>query len=391
MSMKSNRRKFLLMSVSGAASLAMPNVIRAQDAELRIGMLAALSGPITAWGLASMRGAQMAFDAANKAGGVQVGGTKMNVKFIPYDDQFNAAQASAQANRLISQDRVSLILGPIGSPPSLGALPVTQPAKALQLCDGFAPGILRNEWNGAYAFRLIMTPGEFADGLIGWYKKNLPQVKRIGLISPNDSVGQLVMPLYTSAYQKHGFEVFSEFYERGSKEFTPLILRLNAQKIDAIDLTINPPGDAGLLMRQGRQAGFRGQFMQSGGAGADELIGVAGSAAEGLLYYDPLNLEIPQVREFQEAYVGRWGGVMNAQAPTYFAMGRVVMEAVRRAGTSDATKVRDEILQLPGFDTGVFGKFGLTGREAYGVNHQVVWPYYLKQVEGGRPVLKASF
>lgn len=386
-----DRREFTSLSAAGAALLAMPRLARAQEAELRIGMLAALSGPVTAWGLASMRGAQMAVDAANQAGGVQVGATRMNVRLIAYDDQLNAAQASAAANRLISQDRVSFILGPVGSPPSLGALPVTQPAKVLQLCDGFAPGILRNEWNGAFAFRLIMTPGEFADDLIGWYKQNLPPLRRIGLVAPNDSVGQLVMPLYSSAYKKHGLEVVTEFYERGSKEFTPLMLRLNGQRVDAIDLTINPPGDAGLLMRQGRQNGFRGQFMQSGGAGAEELIGVAGSAAEGLLFYDPLNLDLPEVRRFQEAYIGRWGGIMNAQAPTYFAMARVLMEAVRRAESLDTTRVRDEILNLPGFDTGVLGKFGLTGQEAYGVNHQVVWPFYLKQVQNGRQALRASF
>jgi branched-chain amino acid transport system substrate-binding protein len=389
--MHGNRRTFLQFSATAAAALALPGIAQAQETEVRIGMLAALSGPVTAWGLASMRGAQMAVDAMNKAGGLEVGSTKLPVRLIPYDDQLNAAQASTQASRLVSQDRVSFILGPIGSPPSLGALPVTQPSRVLQLCDGFAPGLLRNEWNGAFSFRLITTPGEFADGLIGWYKQNLPNVRRVGLVAPNDAVGQLVMPLYTSAYQKHGFEVVSEYYERGSKEFTPLVLRLNGQKVDAIDLTINPPGDSGLFMRQGRQAGFRGQFMQSGGAGAEETIGIAGSAAEGLLFYDPLNLELPEVRQFHEAYVARWGGVMNAQAPTYFAMARVLMEAIRRTGGFDTTRVRDEFQNLQGFDTGVLGKFKLTGKEAYGVNHQVVWPYYLKQAQGARQVLRASF
>jgi len=393
--MKITRRKFAMSSAAlAAAGVANFNILRearAQAEEIRIGMLAALSGPTTAWGLASQRGVQMAVDEANEAGGLQIGGRKVPLKLISYDDQGNPAQASAAANRLISQDKVVAIMGPVGSPPSLGALPVTQPAKILQMCDGFAPALLKNEWNGAYVFRLFMTPMEFAGRFIGWYKENLPQAKRVGIVAPNDSVGQLVMPLYVESYKKAGFEPIIEFYERGSKEFTPLMLRLNAQRVDIIDLSINPPGDSGLMIRQARQSAFRGRFVQTGGAGADELIGLAGNFAEGLLFYEPLDWSVPTVAAFQAAYTKRWPGVMNSQSPTYFAATRILIEAIRRTGGGDSTQLRDMIETMAGYDTGVLGSFGLTGKETYGVNHQFLWPFYLKEVKDGKPVTRAVF
>ena len=54
-------------------------------------------------------------------------------------------------------------------------------------------------------------------------------------------------------------------FERGIKEFTPLILRMMAQKVDAFEFDGNSPGDAGLMLKQIRQAGFKGKVIQIGG------------------------------------------------------------------------------------------------------------------------------
>ena len=64
------------------------------------------------------------------------------------------------------------------------------------------------------------------------------------MLAPNDAVGQSVAGAFAEDYRKQGFEVVLDLFERGIKEFTPLILRMMAQKVDAFEFDGNSPGDA---------------------------------------------------------------------------------------------------------------------------------------------------
>jgi branched-chain amino acid transport system substrate-binding protein len=67
-------------------------------------------------------------------------------------------------------------------------------------------------------------------------------------------------------------------------------------------------------------------------------------------------------------------------------------ESIKRAGSLDATKVRAALETTDGFDAGVFAapiKWG--GKELYGVNHQMLNPYYFSEVKGGKIIKRATF
>lgn len=84
-------------------------------------------------------GVQIAADQINEQGGLKLAGKTYKLEVIPYDDQYNAAQAKTAADRLVNRDEVKVIFGPVGSPGAMGSLPVTQPAKVIQFVDGYAP------------------------------------------------------------------------------------------------------------------------------------------------------------------------------------------------------------------------------------------------------------
>ena len=230
---------------------------------LKIGGVGPLSGGGTAWGLAAQRGIGLAMDDLNAAGGIKVGGKTYKLELIMYDDQYTGQGGKLAAERLVNQDKVKFIIGPVGSPPALGVISVTNPAKVIALTNGYAPQILKNDTPDPYNFRIYNTNIEFGPPMIKWLKENVPAIKKVALLAPNDAVGQSVAGALAEDYRKQGFEAVVDLFERGIKEFTPLILRMMAQKVDAFEFDGNSPGDAGLMLKQIRQAGFRGPSFRS--------------------------------------------------------------------------------------------------------------------------------
>lgn len=373
---------FLVCGAAGA---------HAQDV-IKIGGIGPLSGGGTAWGLAAQRGIQLAVDDINAAGGFKAEGKTYKLELIMYDDQYTGQGGKAAAERLVNQDKVKFIIGPVGSPPALGVIGVTNPAKVLALTNGYAPQILKNDTPDPYNFRIYNTNIEFGPPLIKWLKENVPTVKKVALLAPNDAVGQSVTSALAEDYRKQGFEAVVDLFERGTKEFTPLILRMMAQKVDAFEFDGNAPGDAGLMLKQIRQAGFKGTVIQIGGPAIDEIMEIAGSAAEGFMSYDIFDWDTEIGKKLRAAYEKKYGkGIINAFMPAFYHSVLLLTEAIKRADSTDTTKVRAALETTDGFDAGIYGPIKWVGKESYGVNRQMVMRYYLAEVKGGKIIKRAKF
>ena len=359
---------------------------------LKIGGVGPLSGGGTAWGLAAQRGMEIAIEEINAAGGVKAEGKAYKLQLVMYDDQYTGAGGKAAAERLVNQDKVKFIIGPVGSPPALGVISVTNPAKVIALTNGYAPQILKNDTKDPYNFRIYPTNIEFGPPLIKWLKENAPEVKKVGMLAPNDAVGQSVAGALAEDYRKQGFEVSLELFERGIKEFTPLILRMMAQKVDAFEFDGNSPGDAGLMLKQIRQAGFKGKVIQIGGPGSDEIIEIAGAAAEGFLSYGVFDWDTPAGKKLRPIYEQKYGkGIINQFMPAFYHTVFLLVDAIKRADSTDTDKVRDALDAMNGFDAGVYGPVKWAGKDSYGVNRQLMFTYYLAEVKDGKLVTKAKF
>jgi branched-chain amino acid transport system substrate-binding protein len=376
-----------------AAALITAGLGSAQAQEtLKIGGVGPLSGGGTAWGLAAQRGMEIAIEEINAAGGVKAEGKVYKLQLVMYDDQYTGAGGKAAAERLVNQDKVKFIIGPVGSPPALGVISVTNPAKVIALTNGYAPQILKNDTKDPYNFRIYPTNIEFGPPLIKWLKENAPEVKKVGMLAPNDAVGQSVAGALAEDYRKQGFEVSLELFERGIKEFTPLILRMMAQKVDAFEFDGNSPGDAGLMLKQIRQAGFKGKVIQIGGPGSDEIIEIAGAAAEGFLSYGVFDWDTPAGKKLRPIYEQKYGkGIINQFMPAFYHTVFLLVDAIKRADSTDTDKVRDALDAMNGFDAGVYGPVKWAGKDSYGVNRQLMFTYYLAEVKDGKLVTKAKF
>jgi branched-chain amino acid transport system substrate-binding protein len=371
-----------------AATLAGGAAVQAEDKTLAIGLLGPLSGGAASYGVELMRGAELRVEEINKAGGLKVGADAYRIKLVPYDHKAQAADTATATNKLIFQDKVKYIIGNAVGATCNAAQTITEPNKVMFAFVCWGTNNLAPE--KPYSFRSMLSQWELAEPFYRWVKENHPKIKRVAAISPNDTSGKDTNIAVVKALKALGFEVAAdEYYERGTKDFYPVLTKILAQKPDMLDVAAAPPGEAGLILKQAMELGFKGAKGWTAGINPFTIISVAGpEAAEGV--WSPANINVKgdhvsaAVRKFGETYEKRYGEVPGAIAVANYAAFDVFTQAMQKAGSVDTDKVL-AVLTKEQFQT-VWGPLALGGKETYGIDRQFLYPLVISEVRQGKVV-----
>ncbi len=385
--MKSIWVKRALVAVASAAGFVWTGPALAQTDVLRIGVVSALSGPGSEWGLAQDGGIKIAAMEANAKGGLKVGDKTYKIEVISYDDQYKAAQSVSGATRLIEQDKVKFVFGPLGSAATLAVKPLWEKNKILAIIGAYSEKALDKDTK--YSYRGYPTQTEFAGPIVQWLKKSHPNLKTVAQIEPNDETGWASSRLLKTEYEAAGYKIISaELVERSVKDFQPVLTRVLATKPDIIELGTTPTGTAGLMVRQAREMGFKGQFVKIGGPGVPQLVAAAGKEfAEGLITYAAADATTPAYKELEKKYAQVLKPPMNEFVVYFYDMGNMLLKAMQQAGTvEDTDKVRAEFEKLSPYK-GIQGTVRWGGMEDYGSNHQVLTPVFVGKIKNGEQAI----
>ncbi|HVQ76403.1 MAG TPA: ABC transporter substrate-binding protein [Candidatus Binatia bacterium] len=382
------RRSIGGLALAGLAALAAGGTVQAADKTLTIGLLGPLSGGAAAYGVELLRGAEMKIDEINKAGGLKVGPDTYQIKLVSYDHKAQAADTATATNKLVFQDKVKYIIGNAVGATCNAAQTITEPNKVMFTFVCWGTSNLAPE--KPYSFRSMLSQWELAEPFYRWVKENHPKIKKVAVISPNDTSGKDTNTAVVKALTALGFEVTAdEYYERGTKDFYPVLTKMLAAKPDMLDVAAAPPGEAGLILKQAMELGFKGAKGWTAGINPFTIIGVAGrEAAEGV--WSPATINVkgdhvsPAVRKFGEAYEKRYGEVPGAIAVSNYAALDVFTQAMQKAGSIDTDKVL-AVLGKEHFDT-VWGSLAIGGKDTYGIDRQFLYPFVISEVRGGKVV-----
>jgi branched-chain amino acid transport system substrate-binding protein len=386
--MRMHRSIATLATLALAAALAAAGAVQADDKTLTIGLLGPLSGGAASYGVELMRGAELRVEEINKAGGLKVGADAYRIKLVSYDHKAQAADTATATNKLIFQDKVKYIIGNAVGATCNAAQTITEPNKVMFAFVCWGTNNLAPE--KPYSFRSMLSQWELTEPFYRWVKENHPKIKRVAAISPNDTSGKDTNTAVVKALKALGFEVASdEYYERGTKDFYPVLTKILAQKPDMIDVAAAPPGEAGLILKQAMELGFKGAKGWTAGINPFTIISVAGrEAAEGV--WSPANINVKgdhvsaAVRKFGETYEKRYGEVPGAIAVANYAAFDVFTQAMQKAGSVDTDKVL-AVLTKEQFQT-VWGPLAIGGKETYGIDRQFLYPLVISEVRQGKVV-----
>jgi branched-chain amino acid transport system substrate-binding protein len=352
--------------------------------ELKLGAMGPMSGGAAQWGLGMEAAATLAAAEVNAQGGLQVGDKKCHVTIVSYDSKYTADGAAAGSNALASQD-IKFIIGPVGSPENTGIKPVA--ARNGQLAWNASYAINALEAKYPLMFHIAPGPSAWADTLIKTAKQTFP-MKSVALIAPNDQGGTDIVKVDAAAYRDNGVTTNEEYYQRGTTNFAPIITRVMAAHPDVVDTASSPPGDAGVIIKQLRLAGFEGPIGRLGGPGTDEILRVAGGldVVKNFYWFETVPTEDPKVRAIDDLYrklVGKepvGGTSFWADLPA----ARLTLKAISAAGTiDDVQKVAEALRKLPVEDPNM-GKGVWSGQKAFAINQELFFPFGVGIIKDGK-------
>ncbi len=321
--------------------------------EIVIGEVAAMTGNTATFGQSAHAGTQMAVDEANAAGGVL--GKK--IKLITEDDQSKQGEAGIVAKKLISREKIVALLGEVSSSRSLEMAPICQKAGVPMISPASTNPKVTEE--GDHIFRVC-----FIDPFQGTVMAKFAMArgwKKVAILTDakqDYSVG--LTQFFKEYFAKNGGTIVSEqSYGSGDKDFKAQLTALKAAAPDAV-FAGGYYNEAGLIISQARELGITVPFLGGDGWDSSSLIQVAGKAIEGCYFSNHFSNEDtnPVIQDFVTKFKAKHGNVPDAMAALGYDSAKILIDSIKRAGTTEGKALRDAIAQTKDFE-GITGKITL--------------------------------
>jgi branched-chain amino acid transport system substrate-binding protein len=328
----------------------------AQDVIL-IGHVGSLTGPSATFGLSTDNGIKLALAEANKKGGVK--GKQLAVKTL--DDQGKPEEAATAATRLITQDRVAVLLGEVASSRSLAMAPIADSNQVPMISSASTNARVTKDGDKTrpYVFRVC-----FIDPFQGTvmakfaHEKKWDEVAVLKDIGNDYSVG--LADAFTKAFLGMGGKiVVTESYKEGDQDFKSQLTSIKSKNPQAIYV----PGyytDVALLARQARELGIKQPLLGGDGWDSAKLYEIAKGALDGSFFSNHYSEEdpSPQIQEFVAKYKAAYNAVPDTMAVLGYDAFNVAVDAMNRAKDLSSGAIRDAIEQTRNFQ-GVSGVISL--------------------------------
>ncbi|WP_270938058.1 ABC transporter substrate-binding protein [Falsiroseomonas oryzae] len=384
------------LGVIGASLLARPALAQA-PAEIRLGAVFPLSGPLALLGDESFRGVELAVEERNAAGGVL--GRQLRLARADAPDDAAAAQ---ETRRLVSgAERVAAIFGSFAS---AVALPGSQVAEAAGV-PWFEIGALADavvDRGFRWVFRASPHAADYAACAIAGVTEVLapalgvaPESLRLAIAHEEAPGGQSVGTAQEALARTRGLTLVERAaYASRAADLSALVQRLRGQEAQVV-LHTGAPGDEVLLFRAMRDAGWRPRMVigTAGGYGLVETARSLGDALLGAMSADLPPFAInerfaPGARAFAETYLRRYGAEpRSGHGLAAYVGARLFLEALHRAGGPEKERVRTAVLALDVAEgttaAGWGGRFDERGQNTRArplLCQWQAWPQGLRQV-----------
>jgi branched-chain amino acid transport system substrate-binding protein len=357
------RRDFLGGIAALAAAPALSRTSVAQDAKpVRIGFSLAKTGIFAAAAPSQLNAYLLWQEQTNAQGGLEIAGQgRRAIEFIQYDDQSNPTQAAKIYEKLISQDKVDLLLAPWGTPTHIAIAPVIERFKFPVIGNTAASVSLRDLKPGNIWFTTAAFPDRVGKELAAMAKAN--GVKSAALLTNVLPFSKEVKRFLEPALKEAGIAVpVNEEYPPDITDMTALLAKVKQANTDAV-FSLSYPSDSPLYAKQAKELGLKApfEFIMIGPA-IDFFPKVVGTAANDIItigHWTPKRNEA--AKAFNEAYVARF-----KEMPDYldtieaYISCQILQQGAKVAGL-DKDKLRDTFAKTR-FDT-INGPVQFTGVE----------------------------
>jgi len=348
----------------------------AQGPTLKIGASLSLTGTYAKPGKYGHEGYQLCAKELNARGGL----LGRRVELVSYDDRSDPQTAVRLYEKLITEDKVDVVMGPYSSPITEAAVNVTEKYRKLMVTPLAATTSIFKKGR-KYIFMIVSPAEVYLEGLIDLAAKR--GLKTIALTYEDTLFAKAAAVGAAELARSKGMRVvFQEPYPKGTTDFAALLTKIKALDPDVF-AAATYFDDAVAVTRQMKELDVNPKMLGlTVGGDLPEFYDLLKQNAEyvyGASQWEP-HLPYPGLGEFVEAYKKEFGREPVYHAASVYGGCLVFAEAVRRAGTLDTDRLRDVLLKLEMRTP--FGDYKVDA-DGFQIGHKMV----MSQWQDGRKVI----
>lgn len=345
--------------------------VKKEEKEIKIGVVTPLTGDNASYGQQTKEGVDLAVEEINIKGGIE--GKKIIVKYE--DDQSSQNGGISAFQKLITSEKVPVVIGGFTSSVTLAIAPVAEKNKVVLISASSTSDDIKNA--GDYIFRIVPTNSVQGKTMADFAIDKL-KAKTAAILFMNNDYGTTLKNGVNKHFTERGGTIaLIESYNPKDNDFRSQLSKIKAKKVDVIFY----PGlyeESGLILKQARELGIKLPFIGGDGTVDPKLIEIAKDAAENT-YYANLGLGFgvsdAEISKFTESFKKKYGKEPSAYNSYAYDVIFVISDAIKVGGyTFDG--IKKALYETKGFK----GVTGLTTFDNFG---EVDKPFYVYAVKRG--------
>ncbi len=322
-------QQVLAMLAAAAMALSARADAGVSDREIVVGQFAAFSGPAAQLGQRLNVGIQAYFKAVNEQGGVN----GRTLRLVTRDDGYEPDRAVAAVKALIEQDQVFALVGAVGTPTGLAAVPVLTAAKVPLVGMFTGAQSLREPFN-RYVFHVRASYFDETERIV--QHLTTLGMKKIAVFYQNDAYGKAGLEGVTRALERRQLKpAATATFERNSVDVAAALQGILPAQPEAV-VQIGAYKACAEFIKQARARGYGGQFFNVSFVGSKALADELGPAGMGVVISQvvpfPYTPSLPVVREYQQRMKEAGQTELDFSSMEGYLIAKVFVEGLKRAG-----------------------------------------------------------
>lgn len=343
---------------------------------IKIGAIGPLSGAASTYGTSVKEGAQLLEKEVNDAGGIN--GKKIQLIFE--DDQADPNSSMQAFNKLVDDEKVCAILGPVTSGATLAVAPNATSRQIPMITPTATEPTITNV-GGEYMFRGCFVDSFQGDVLAKYANETLKSKTAAVLYNSGSDYSKGIADSFKAKFEAAGGTI-GEFltYNDKDTDFKAQLTKIKSLNPDVIVLP-DYYNVVGLIAKQARGMGITSQFLGGDGWESEELTKIGGDAVNGALYINHYYSGDTDsaVKTFVDSYKKEYNKEPDAFAALGYDTSKILVKAIEKAGKTDGAAIKDA---LAGMEMN-----SVTGNIKFNSDRSAIKSAAIIKVDGDKKVL----
>ena len=341
--MNFSRKSLKLMSVL-AGTMLMGSVLAGcgsseNENEIKVGANFERTGNVANYGQATLDGFNLAIKEINDAGGIN--GKK--IKVVEADNKSEASEAVNAATKLISDDKVKVLVGPAVTANVIAETQVATDNKVpiIAPCATSPDVTVENGSVKPFVFRSCFIDPQQGSVMANFAAEKLKAKTAVIYVDNSSDYSKSLGKVFKEKFEAAGGKVvMEEAFLAKDQDFKAALTKLKTANADVVFVPAYYE-EVGKIVKQARELGFTQPFLGTDGWDDPKVADIAGADALNNTYFSThYSDKDEEVKGFVDAFTKEYGHAPNVFAALGYDAGKMLADAIKRAGSDDPEKIQ---------------------------------------------------